>query len=133
MKSVFNKYLFVFVLSFFSFISVFTKTIENYNAAFLDCNKEQVSEVKHDISFFKLVVDTEFFKENKDIIEIEIEEEESLSKKFLKYFRFSDAYLSTNLLENQTSVIKNGLKSCNYEKYLASTYPLNVKFSVYRI
>ena len=133
MKSVFNKYLFVFVLSFFSFISVFTKTIENYNAALLDCNKEQVSEVKHDVSFFKLVVDTEFFKENKDIIEIEIEEDESLSKKFLNNFRFSDAYLSTNLQENQTSVIKNGLTSCNYEKYLASTYPLNVKFSVYRI
>lgn len=133
MKSVFNKYLFVFVLSFFSFISVFTKTIENYNAALLDCNKEQVSEVKHDVSFFKLVVDTEFFKENKDIIEIEIEEDESLSKKFLNNFRFSDAYLSTNLQENQTSVIKNGLTSCNYEKYLASTNPLNIQFCVYRI
>jgi hypothetical protein len=79
------------------------------------------------------VVDTEFFKENKDIIEIEIEEDESLSKKNLNNFRFSDAYLSTNVLENQTSVINNGLTSCNYEKYLTSTYPLNVKFSVYRI
>lgn len=129
----FNKYLFVFLLSFFSFINVFNRTIENYNAVLLDYNKEQVSEPKHDISSFKLVVDSEFFKENKDIIEIEIEEDESLSKKFLNIFRFSDAYLSTNLLENQTSVIKNGLTSCNYEKYLASTYPLNVKFSVYRI
>lgn len=133
MKSFFNKYLFVFILSFFSFISVFNKTIENYNAVLLGCNKEQVSELKHDISFFKLVVDTEFFKENNDIIEIEIEEDESLSKKILNNFRFSDAYLSTNILENQTSVIKNGLTSCNYEKYLTSTYPLNVKFSVYRI
>jgi hypothetical protein len=133
MKSFFNKYLFFFVLSFFSFISVFNKTIENYNAVLLGCNKEQVSELKHDISFFKLVVDTEFFKENNDIIEIEIEEDESLSKKNLNNFRFSDAYLSTNILENQTSVIKNGLTSCNYEKYLTSTYPLNVKFSVYRI
>lgn len=133
MKSFFNKYLFVYVLSFFSIISVFNKTIENYNAVLLGCNKEQVSELKHDISFFKLVVDTEFFKENNDIIEIEIEEDESLSKKILNNFRFSDAYLSTNILENQTSVIKNGLTSCNYEKYLTSTYPLNVKFSVYRI
>ncbi len=133
MKSFFNKYLFVFVLSFFSFISVFNKTIENYNAVLLGCDKELVSELKHDISFFKLVVDTEFFKENNDIIEFEIEEDESLSKKSLNNFRFSDAYLSTNILENQTSVIKNGLTSCNYEKYLTSTYPLNVKFSVYRI
>ena len=133
MKFLFNKYLFVFVLSFFSFISVFNKTIEKYNAILLDSNKEQVSELKHDISFFKLVVDTEFFKENNDIIEFEIEEDESLSKKSLNNFRFSDAYLSTNILENQTSVIKNGLTSCNYEKYLTSTYPLNVKFSVYRI
>ena len=133
MKYNYNKYLFVFLLSFFSFISVFNKTIENYNAVLLDCTKEQVSEIKQDISFFKLVVDTEFFKENKDIIEIEIEEDESLSKKFLNNFRFSDAYLSTNLQENQTLVIKNGLTSCNYENYLASTYPLNVKFCVYRI
>ena len=133
MKYNFNKYLFVFLLSSFSFISVFNKTIDSYNAVLLDCNQEQVSELKHDISFFKLVVDTEFFKENNDIIEIEIEEDESLSKKFLNNFRFSDAYLSTNILENQTSVIKNGLTSCNYQKYLTSTYPLNVKFSVYRI
>lgn len=129
----FNKYLFVFSLSFFSFISVFNNTIDNYNAVLLDCNKEQVSELKHDISFLKLVVDTEFFKENKDIIEIEIEEDESFDKKFLNNFRFKDAYLTSYLQENQTSVIKNGLKSCNYSKYLASTYPLNVKFSVYRI
>lgn len=133
MKSVFNKYLFVFVLSFFSFISVFTKTIENYNTVLFECNNEQVTESKHNISFFKLVADTEFFKENKDIIEIEIEEDESLSKKFLTNFRFSDAYLSTNLQENQTLVIKNGLKSCSYEKYLASTNPLNIQFCVYRI
>jgi hypothetical protein len=133
MKSFFNKYLFVFVLSFFSYISVFNKTIENYNAVLLGCNKEQVYELKHDSSSFNLVVDTEFFKENNDIIEIEIEEDESLSKKNLNNFRFSDAYLSTNVLENQTSVINNGLTSCNYEKYLTSTYPLNVKFSVYRI
>ncbi len=73
MKSVFNKYLFVFVLSFFSFISVFAKTIENYNAVLFESNSEQVTETKHNISFFKLVADTEFFKENKDIIEIEIE------------------------------------------------------------
>ena len=133
MKSFFNKYLFVFVLSFFSFISVFTKTIENYNSVLLDYNITHVTEIKHDVSFFKLVVDTEFFKENKDIIEIEIEEDESLSKKFLNNFRFSDAYLSTNILENQTSAIQNGLTFCNYEKYLASTYPLNIKFCVYRI
>ncbi len=133
MKSVFNKYLFVFLLIFFSFISVFTKTIENYNTVLFECNNEQVTESKHNISFFKLVADTEFFKENKDIIEIEIEEDESLSKKFLTNFRFSDAYLSTNLQENQTLVIKNGLKSCSYEKYLASTNPLNIQFCVYRI
>lgn len=133
MKSVFNKYLFVFVLSFFSFISVFTKTIENYNAVLFESNSEQVTETKHNISFFKLVADTEFFKENKDIIEIEIEEDESLSKKFLTNFRFSDAYLSTNLKENQTLVIKNGLKSCSYKEYLASTNPLNIQFCVYRI
>ena len=133
MKSVFNKYLFVFVLSFFSFISVFAKTIENYNAVLFESNSEQVTETKHNISFFKLVADTEFFKENKDIIEIEIEEDESLSKKFLTNFRFSDAYLSTNLKENQTLVIKNGLKSCSYKEYLASTNPLNIQFCVYRI
>ena len=133
MKSVFNKYLFVFVLSFFSFISVFAKTIENYNAVLFESNSEQVTETKHNISFFKLVADTEFFKENKDIIEIEIEEDESLSKKFLTNFRFSDAYLSTNLQENQTLVIKNGLKSCSYKEYLASTNPLNIQFCVYRI
>ncbi len=133
MKSNFNKYLFVFVLSFFSFISVFTKTIENYNAVLLECNNQQVTEIKHDVSLFKLVADTEFFKENKDIIEIEIEEDESLSKKFLSNFRFSDTYLSTNLQENQISVIKNGLTLCNYEEYLTSTYPLNIKFCVYRI
>ena len=133
MKSNFNKYLFVFVLSFFSFISVFAKTIENYNAVLFESNSEQVTETKHNISFFKLVADTEFFKENKDIIEIEIEEDESLSKKFLTNFRFSDAYLSTNLQENQTLVIKNGLKSCSYKEYLASTNPLNIQFCVYRI
>ena len=66
-------------------------------------------------------------------IEIEIEEDESLSKKFLTNFRFSDAYLSTNLQENQTLVIKNGLKSCSYKEYLASTNPLNIQFCVYRI
>lgn len=133
MKSVFNKYLFVFVLSFFSFISVFTKTIENYNTVLLDSNMEQVSEVKHEVSHFKLVVDSEFFKENKDLIEIEIEEDDFSSKKNLTSFRFSDAYLSIHSSENQIAVIKNGLKSCNYKEYLASTYPLNVKFCVYRI
>lgn len=133
MKSLFNKYLFVFILSIFSVLSVFTKTIENYNAVLLDSNKEHVTEVKHDVSYFKFVVDSEFFKENKDLIEIEIEEDDLSSKKFLTSFRFSDAYLSTHSNENQISVIKNGLKSCNYNEYLASTYPLNVKFCVYRI
>lgn len=133
MKYNLNNFLFVFLLSFFSIINIFSRNIESYNAVLLDCNKEQVSEPKHDISSFKLVVDTEFFKENKDIIEIEIEEDESLGKKFLNIFRFKDAFLTSYLQENQTSVIKNGLTSCNYSKYLASTYPLNVKFSVYRI
>lgn len=133
MKYNFNKYLFVFFLGFFSFISIFNKTIENYNTASFDTNNEQVTEAKHDISFFKLVIDSEFFKENKDIIEIEIEEDDTSSKKNLTAYKFSEAYLSSHSNENQIAVIKNGLTSCNYKKYLASTYPLNVKFSVYRI
>lgn len=134
MKCKFNKYLVVLLLGFFTVLSVFTKTIENYKSALIQPRFEQVREIKHEVTFFKnLVVDTESFKENKDIAEIEIEEDETSFKKFLTQFKFSDTYLSSELSENQISVIKNGLTSCNYKKYLTSTHPINIKFCVYRI
>ena len=134
MKKIGFKYFFLLFISILSCFGVYTKSVQNTGKFFLHYvvrHAEINAGKKQHLTQSSLAYDVEF--ENIEISESEIEEDESLSKKFLKNFRFSDAYLSKNLQENHTAVIKNGLTSCNYENYLASTYPLNVKFCVYRI
>lgn len=128
------KYFFLLFISVLSCFGVYTKSIQNTGKIFSHYvvrHAEVNSGRKHHLLQSSLVNEVEY--ENAEIGESEIDETDFSDKKFLNNFRFSDAYLSSNLKENQISVIKNGLTSCNYEKYLASTYPLNVKFSVYRI
>lgn len=134
MKKIGFKYFFLLFISVLSCFGVYTKSIQNtgkFFSHYVIHHAEVNAGKKQHFSQSSLAYDIEF--ENVEISESEIDETDFSGKKFLNNFRFSDAYLSTNLHENQTSVIKNGLTSCNYEKYLASTYPLNVKFSVYRI
>lgn len=134
MKKIGFKYFFLLFISVLSCFGVYTKSIQNTGKIFSHYvvrHAEINSGRKHHLTQSSLAYEIEF--ENVEISESEIDETDFSGKKFLNNFRFSDAYLSTNLQENQTSVIKNGLTSCNYKKYLASTYPLNVKFCVYRI
>ncbi len=134
MKKIGYKYFFLLFISVLSCFGVYTKSIQNTGKIFSNYvvkHSEVNAGKKQHLSPSSLAYEIEL--ENVEISESEIDETDFSGKKFLNNFRFSDTYLSTNLQENQTSVIKNGLTSCNYEKYLASTYPLNVKFSVYRI
>ncbi len=134
MKKIGFKYFFLLFISVLSCFGVYTKSIQNTGKIFshyVAHHAEYNPGKKQHLTQSSLAYEIEL--ENAEISESEIDETDFSGKKFLNNFRFSDTYLTTNLLENQTSVIKNGLKSCNYEKYLASTYPLNVKFSVYRI
>jgi hypothetical protein len=134
MRSVFSKYSIVFLLVFFSFFSVFAKTIKQDNVTLSQFNNENISELKEDFPFFKnLALDSDFFKKNIAISEVEIEENELSNKNSFDSFSFSDTFLTPELHLNQFSVIKNGLKSCNYKKYLTTTYSLYIKFCVYRI
>jgi hypothetical protein len=134
MKKIGFKYFFLLFISVLSCFGVYTKSIQNTGkllSHYVVHHTEINPGKKQHLTQSSLAYEIEL--ENAEISESEIDETDFSGKKFLNNFRFSDTYLTTNLLENQTSVIKNGLKSCNYEKYLASTYPLNVKFSVYRI
>lgn len=134
MKKIGFKYFFLLFISVLSCFGVYTKSIQNTGKIFshyvVHHNEINVGKKQH-LSQSSLANEIEY--ENAEISESEIDETEFSGKKFLNNFRFSDAYLSTNLQENQTSVIKNGLKSCNYKEYLASTNPLNIQFCVYRI
>ena len=134
MKKIGFKYFFLLFISVLSCFGVYTKSIQNTGKIFSHYvvhHTEINSARKHHLSQSSLTNEIEY--ENAEISESEIDETEFSGKKFLNTFRFSDAYLSTNHQENQASVIKNGLTSCNYEKHLASTNPLNIQFCVYRI
>ncbi len=134
MKKIGFKYFFLLFISVLSCFGVYTKSIQNTGKIFSNYvvrHAEINAGKKQHLSPSSLANELEY--ENAEINESEIDETEFSGKKFLNNFRFSDTYLSTNLQENQTSVIKNGLKSCSYEEYLASTNPLNIKFCVYRI
>jgi len=134
MKKIGFKYFFLLFISVLSCFGVYTKSIQNTGKIFSHYvihHNEINAGRKHHLSQSSLTNEIEY--ENAEISESEIDETEFSGKKFLNTFRFSDAYLSTNLQENQASVIKNGLTSCNYEKHLASTNPLNIQFCVYRI
>lgn len=128
------KYFFLLFISVLSCFGVYTKSIQNTGKIFshyaIHHAEVNVGKKQH-FSQSPFAFEVEY--ENTEICESEIDETDFSGKKFLNTFRFSDAYLSTNLQENQISVIKNGLTSCNYEKYLASTNPLNIQFCVYRI
>ena len=134
MKKIGFKYFFLLFISVLSCFGVYTKSIQNtgkFFSHYVIHHAEVNAGKKHHLSQSSLANEIEY--ENAEISESEIDETEFLGKKFLNNFRFSDAYLSTHSNENQISVIKNGLKSCSYEKYLASTNPLNIQFCVYRI
>ncbi|WP_143055643.1 hypothetical protein [Flavobacterium terrigena] len=134
MKKIGLKYFFLLFISVLSCLGVYTKSIQNTGKIFSHYvvhHTEVNSGRKQHLTQSSLAYEVEL--ENVEISESEIDETDFSGKKFLNNFRFSDAYLSTNILENQISVIKNGLTSCNYEKYLASTNPLNIRFCVYRI
>lgn len=134
MKKIGFKYFFLLFISVLSCLGIYTKSIQNTGKIFSHYvvhHAEMSAGKKHQLLQSSLANEVDF--ENIEICESEIDETDFSIKKFLNNFRFSDTYLSTELYENQIAVIKNGLTTCNYKKYLTTSNPINIKFCVYRI